>query len=157
MKLYHASNSVIDAPDVFHSREMLDFGKGFYLTSLEEQARKYARRFLFHDDQAYLNTYELDDDLAGFRVKDFASYDEEWLDFVAQCRAGKQSARYDVVSGGIADDKVFNTIGLYFSGNISKSEALKRLAFIHPNHQICILNQAVIDRHLRFVDSEEIK
>ena len=157
MILFHGTNTDIDTIDLSRSLNHKDFGKGFYLTSLEEQARKYARRFLFHDDQAYLNTYELDDDLAGFRVKDFASYDEEWLDFVAQCRAGKQSARYDVVSGGIADDKVFNTIDLYFSGNISKSEALKRLAFIHPNHQICILNQAVIDRHLRFVDSEEIK
>ena len=34
--------------------------------------------------------------------------------------------------------------------------ALGRLAFEHPNHQICILNQEVINRHLHFVTSEEI-
>ena len=73
------------------------------------------------------------------------------------CRVGKQKERYDVVSGGIADDRVFNTIDLYFSGNISKAEALGRLAFMHPNHQICILNQKVINQHLRFVKVEDIK
>ena len=42
MKLYHASNCIVDNPDVLHSRDFLDFGKGFYLTALKEQARKYA-------------------------------------------------------------------------------------------------------------------
>lgn len=157
MKLYHASNCIVNSPDVYHSRELLDFGKGFYLTSLEEQARKYSQRFLFHDDAAYLNHYVLDDDLSDYNVKEFATYDEEWLDFVAACRAGKPTELYDIVSGGIADDKVFNTIDLYFSGNISKTEALERLAFIHPNHQICITSQEVIIKSLHFIKAEEIK
>lgn len=38
MKLYHASDTVIEKPDVYHSREHLDFGKGFYLTSIHIQA-----------------------------------------------------------------------------------------------------------------------
>ena len=66
-------------------------------------------------------------------------------------------AQRDIVSGGIADDKVFNTIDLYFSGNISKTEALERLAFIHPNHQICITSQKVISKSLHFIKAEEIK
>lgn len=69
MKLFHASNCIVDNPDVLHSRDFLDFGKGFYLTALEEQARKYALRFLLHDDKAYLNCYELDDSLSGFVLK----------------------------------------------------------------------------------------
>ncbi len=110
MKLYHASNCIIESPDVYHSRELLDFGKGFYLTSLADQARKYSQRFLFRGDKAYLNHYVLDDDLSAYNVKEFTTYDEEWLDFVAACRAGKPTELYDIVSGGIADDKVFNTI-----------------------------------------------
>lgn len=47
-----------------HSRDLLDFGKGFYLTSLVEQARKYAQRFLFQEEKAYLNQYDLDENLA---------------------------------------------------------------------------------------------
>ena len=72
MKLYHASNCIIESPDVYHSRELLDFGKGFYLTSLADQARKYSQRFLFRGDKAYLNHYVLDDDLSAYNVKEFA-------------------------------------------------------------------------------------
>ncbi len=158
MKLYHASTYIIESPDVYHSRDLLDFGKGFYLTSLVEQAKKYSQRFLFQGEKAYLNQYVLDENIdRRYQVKKFVGYDEEWLDFVSLCRLGKQTEKFDLVSGGIADDKVFNTVDLYFSGNISKEEALKRLAFIHPNHQICILNQEIIDKHLRFIKAEEIK
>lgn len=55
MTVYHASNFIIESPDIYHSRDLLDFGKGFYLTSLIEQAKKYAQRFLFQGDKAYLN------------------------------------------------------------------------------------------------------
>lgn len=156
MKLYHASTCVIESPDVMHSRDLLDFGKGFYLTSLVEQAKKYALRFTFQGEDAYLNYYVLDNNLSAYKLKEFQSYNEEWLDFVALCRVGKQHEEYDMVSGGIADDKVFNTVDLYFSGNISKKEALKRLKFIHPNHQICILNQELLDKHLHFIKAEKI-
>lgn len=157
MKVYHASKFIIELPDVYHSRDLLDFGKGFYLTTLVEQAKKYAQRFLFQDDKAYLNQYILDENLdREYKIKNFIDYNEEWLDFVALCRLGKQSSKYDMVTGGIADDKVFNTVDLYFSGNISKEEALGRLKFIHPNHQICILNQEILNKHLHFVKSDEI-
>lgn len=158
MIVYHASKIIIKSPDIYHSRDLLDFGKGFYLTSLAEQAKKYAQRFLFQGEKAYLNQYNLDENLdKNFNVKEFGDYNEEWLDFVTLCRLGKQSSKYDMVTGGIADDKVFNTVDLYFSGNISKEEAPKRLKFIHPNHQICILNQELLNKHLHFLKSDEIK
>ena len=158
MTVYHASNFIIESPDIYHSRDFLDFGKGFYLTSLVEQAKNYAQRFLYQGDKAYLNHYNLDENLDNkFNIKEFGDYNEEWLDFVTLCRLGKLSSKYDMITGGIADDKVFNTVDLYFSGNISKEEALKRLKFIHPNHQICILNQELINKHLHFLKSDEIK
>lgn len=157
MTVYHASNFIIESPDIYHSRDFLDFGKGFYLTSLIEQAKKYAQRFLYQGDKAYLNHYNLDENLDNkFNIKEFGDYNEEWLDFVTLCRLGKLSSKYDMITGGIADDKVFNTVDLYFSGNISKEEALKRLKFIHPNHQICILNQDILNKHLHFLQSDEI-
>lgn len=157
MKLYHASSLVIEHPDVYHSREYLDFGKGFYLTSMYSQAEKYAQRFLLRGKRAFVNEYWLDDDLTDCRVKVFARYDEEWLDYVGKCRKGMCEAAYDIVEGGIANDKVFNTIDLYFSGTMSKDDALGRLAFEHPNHQLCILNQNVLGRHLHFVDAKDVK
>lgn len=46
MKLYHASTVEVVFPDIVHSRKYLDFGRGFYLTSIKEQAIKYGERFL---------------------------------------------------------------------------------------------------------------
>lgn len=46
MKLYHSSDVSVEIPDIIHSCDYLDFGKGFYLTSIHEQAVKYAQRFL---------------------------------------------------------------------------------------------------------------
>lgn len=156
MKLYHASPVVIPSPDIMHSRELLDFGKGFYLTSLREQAEKYAQRFLLKKERAFINEYLLDANLEGYRAKIFKSYDEEWLNYVGNCRKGIILSEYDIVEGGIANDKVFNTIDLYFSGLMNKADALGRLSFEHPNHQICILNQEILDKHLHFIRAEEI-
>lgn len=157
MKLYHASTFIVESPDVRYSRDYLDFGRGFYLTSMREQAAKYALRFTLRRKKAYINEYVLDEnELQKYRIKSFESYDEEWLDYVAQCRKGVQEGLFDIVEGGIANDKVFNTIDLYFSGAMNKSDALGRLAFEHPNHQLCILNQEVIINHLHFIGAEEI-
>ena len=38
MIVYHASNVVVMHPDITYSRDALDFGKGFYVTALREQA-----------------------------------------------------------------------------------------------------------------------
>ncbi|MBQ7487654.1 MAG: DUF3990 domain-containing protein [Clostridia bacterium] len=42
MILYHGSTSAIKNPDVFHSRERVDYGKGFYTTPLFAQAKSWA-------------------------------------------------------------------------------------------------------------------
>ena len=55
IRLYHTSNVEVSVPDVLHSHEHLDFGRGFYLTSLREQAEKYGQRFLRKGENAYLN------------------------------------------------------------------------------------------------------
>ena len=87
MILYHASTLCIVKPDVLHSRDKLDFGKGFYLTAFLEQAVRYAERFT---------------------------------------QRGKDE------------------------------EALGRLRYEKPNHQLCILNGLMIDRHLHFIDAKKV-
>ena len=155
MKLFHASTICIEKPDVLHSRDNLDFGKGFYLTSIREQAIRYAERFTRRGKEAFINEYELDDETPGFTIKSFSCYDEEWLDYVTICRNGNKPEQiYDAVSGGVANDKVFNTVDLYFAGVISKEEALGRLKYEKPNHQLCILNGLMIDKHLHFIKAE---
>ncbi|MBE6270048.1 MAG: DUF3990 domain-containing protein [Prevotella ruminicola] len=158
MKLFHASTLRIDKPDVLHSREKLDFGRGFYLTNLYEQAVRYSERFTRRGKEAFINEYEMDEETPGFIIKTFESYDEEWLDYVALCRKGDITApKYDAVSGGVANDNVFNTIDLYFAGLITKEEALGRLKYEKPNHQLCILNGDMLCRHLHFIKAERVK
>ncbi|MCR4773357.1 MAG: DUF3990 domain-containing protein [Prevotella sp.] len=156
MRVYHTSNVIVSKPDTQHSRKALDFGVGFYLTPIKEQAIKYGQRFVMRGEQAILNTYELSDEWKKYRVKTFDSYDEEWLDFVMANREGKGVETYDAIEGGIADDKVFRTIDLFFSGDIDKKEALRRLSFEYPNFQICLLKQEIIDKCLTYISSEEI-
>ena len=45
------------------------------------------------------------------------------------CRSGKDSTDYDLVVGGVANDKVFNTVELFFDGLIDKKEAINRLRY----------------------------
>lgn len=105
--------------------------------------------------QAFLGEYNLSDAYVDLSIKTFDAYDEEWLDFVFQCRKGEDKSEYDIVIGGIADDKIFKTIDLYFTGDISKDEALKRLKYEKPNNHYCFRTQRAIDL-LTFKSAEEI-
>lgn len=154
MEVYHASTIVVASPDITHSRAYLDFGPGFYLTTLQDQAVKYGARFTHRGKEAYLNIYELTDDLSQWKTIVFNRYDEAWLDFVAECRQGRTVGEYDVVIGGIANDRVFRTIDLYFAGDMSKEECLRRLIFEEPHNQICIRSQRVLNECLTFKGSQ---
>ena len=156
MILYHTSTQTIENPDTLHSREHLDFGKGFYLTPLKEQAIRYGERFRLRGEPVVLNTYELDDMLSEHNRKVFESYDGEWLDYVAACRRGLPHEMFDIIEGGIANDKVFNTIDLYFAGIITREQALDQLRFAKPNHQVCLTSHKLIDTHLHFITSEQL-
>lgn len=153
MEVFHASTVGIETPDTQHSRQYLDFGAGFYVTTMYEQAEKYAARFIRRGKSAIINVYDLADDLSEWETITFQKYDESWLDFVTECRIGHIVGEYDIVIGGIADDKVFRTVDLYFAGDIDKQECLKRLIFEKTNNQICIRSQAVLDKCLTFKQS----
>lgn len=58
-----------------------------------------------------------------------------------------------MVRGGIANDKVFRTVDLFFAGDITKEEALRRLLFELPNDQLCICSQKLLDKCLTFKNS----
>lgn len=157
MKLYHTSTQSVEHPDTLHSRDFLDFGKGFYATALREQAVSYALRFIKMGQQAFISTYEYTPN-EECRIKEFDAYTEEWLDFVTACRNGETSYKaYDIVCGGVANDKVIMTINLYLSNMIDKKTALQRLIYEKPTHQLCFITQSAIDKCLHFIGCEEIK
>jgi len=105
-----------------------------------------------------ISTYQLDEGMMknNISVKDFGGYTEEWLDYIAACRSGRNIGKYDVVIGGVANDRVFDTIELFFDGLIDKSVAIERLKYQKPNLQVCFCSQEVIDNYLKFIGSEMI-
>ncbi|AXU65812.1 DUF3990 domain-containing protein [Clostridioides difficile] len=159
MIVYHGSYCVVKMPNITFSRDSLDFGKGFYVTSIKTQAINWTERFKKRGKKAYLNSYSLDIDKLkeNCKLKIFNSYNLEWLDFIIECRNMSDIyMKYDIIIGGIADDKIYNTIELYQDNLIEKDEALKRLKYYKPNEQICITNQNVIDKYLKFRYEEEV-
>lgn len=160
MKVFHGSTEVVEQPLVSVGRDNLDFGRGFYVTDLKEQAVSWASRPINSGKAKYLNVYDFDFDVVkhDFRVLTFSKYDSEWLNFVVGNRRGEELWKpYDVIIGGIANDRVFNTVELYGAGLITVEEALRRLVYHKPNNQICILNQDIADRYLKFIESIVIK
>lgn len=156
MRLYHSSNTIVKKPDTLHSRNFLDFGKGFYLTSIHEQAVKYAQRFIRRNHQAWLNSYDFECDLSEWKVCKFENYDREWLQYVSKCRAGEDVSDYDIVIGGIANDKVIQTLDRYFEGELSENETLGLLKYEKPNIQYCIRSQSMLDKCLKHIESLQL-
>ena len=157
MIVFHGSNQIIETPDVLHSRPKVDFGAGFYVTPLWEQAVSWARRFKQAGQTAFVTEYTLDDAfLALPRTLRFDAYSEEWLDFIIKCRSGEKAEAWDIIMGGVANDRVFDTIQLFFDGLIDKATAIDRLKYHQPNYQICLRTQEMIDRYLHFTRSRKI-
>ena len=78
------------------------------------------------------------------------------LDFILKCRSGNDATDYDMVIGGVANDKVFNTVELYFDNLIDKREAIRRLRYEKPNLQICFRTQKILDEYLHYEGSEQV-
>lgn len=157
MIVYHGSSIAVPKPDVLHSRADVDFGRGFYTTPFYEQAKNWAMRFKKSGEVGVVSSYEFDEiALDERKVLIFPDYNEAWLDFVADCRKLKDVSDHEIVQGGVANDKVFNTVELYFDGLIQKEEALKRLRYEKPNLQICFRNREVIEKYLAYEGAEAI-
>ncbi len=156
MILYHSSLLFIPNPDITFSREFLDFGKGFYLTSLHDQAVKYARRFLRRQQKAWINTYQLTFEESDWKILRFERYDKAWLDFVSMCRAGEDNTDYDMVCGGVANDQVIQTLDRYFEGELSVDDTLGLLKYEKPNNQYCIRSQAMIVQCIKHLESKPL-
>jgi hypothetical protein len=163
MILYHGSYTIIEKPDLSFSRLKTDFGKGFYLTPLKEQAVNWSQRFLREQGLSVVSVYEFsldpsDNPHKEIRILEFDNHDLKWLNFITACRLGKPvDIDWDLIIGGVANDKVFDTLQLYFDNLIRAEEAIGRLRYNKPNFQYCFKTQSIIDDHLRFIGSEALK
>ena len=158
--VYHGGTETIENPICKFGRKNLDFGQGFYVTNLREQAVTWANNMARNRKMpAVLNRYRLDREaiLQNARCKIFKAYDKEWLEFIVGNRTGQELAKdYDYVEGGVANDRVVDTINLYIAGLMELSTALRELSRHQPNNQICILSQDLINKYLKYDGTEEL-
>ena len=154
MTVYHGGAAAVPVPDLLHSRKAVDFGPGFYVTPIEEQAIRWSTKRKRRGGSAVVSRYEFDEAaIAGLKTLRFDSYSEGWLDFIVECRALRDASDWDVVVGGVANDKVFDTLEAFFDGFATKEQTIGRLRLAVPNLQICLRSEAAL-RALEFLGSE---
>jgi len=142
MKVYHGSYTEVSVIDLSKCELGRDFGRGFYVTKLREQAEFWAKRkgrvnnsdSVVSEYTFYENAYEH----YNLNVLRFEGYNEKWLDFVvANRRPDALSHDYDIVEGPVANDDITQRIFAYLAGEISKRDFLEELKFKYqPSHQI---------------------
>ena len=160
MTLYHASNCEVKVPMLVASNRFLDFGPGFYTTTNREQAVRFAKGVVSkRGGDQFLNVYEFDADAAyaGLLTLRFDAPTEQWLDFVVANRSGTYvGERYDLVSGPVANDNVYATIGLYMKGFMSREATIRELR-VHKLYDQVVFCRPDAFRYLKYVRTEELK
>ena len=148
--LYHGSKNIVESPEIRVTKYNKDFYFGFYCTTLDAQAKRWATRF---DGKGILNEYRYtpNEELS---VKVFPEMSEEWLDFIVACRSGK-SHNYDIVEGPMADDQVWDYVEDYVAGNISKAAFWELVKFKYPTHQIVFCTEQALET-ISFEGSENL-
>lgn len=161
MKVYHGGTEVIKLPEANKGRLGLDFGQGFYVTDIQSQAESWADRMArIRMESGIVSVYDFDIDTAKTmcRYKRFSEYDESWLEFiVANRQEAYRGEVYDIIEGGVANDRVIDTVEAYMAHLMPLDAALRELSKHRPNNQICICSQKVLNKHLHFVESYNIR
>lgn len=151
--LYHGSDSFFEEIDLAKSQNRRDFGKGFYTTVLETQAKDWAYKQMLRESNSknyvYKFRFEESQDL---KIKHFNSLDKEWLDFIKINRSkGGIQHNFDVVVGPVVDDNTMQTVQLYLLGTITAEEAVERLKFNKVNNQVSFHTENAI-KHLVLIN-----
>ncbi len=136
MILFHGSNEEIVHIDLDKCRPFKDFGRGFYLTDMQEQATQMARRVCRRfGGSPIVNMYEIDDSALsgnGLKVKEFLKPDGEWARFVLQNRDRKviqPAHHFDVVIGPVANDDIATLFRTFSLGFIDLDTLVKGLEY----------------------------
>ena len=137
MKLYHASDREIPLPDLRRGRKNADFGQGFYLSPDRDFICRWA------GPQAVVNAYELNE--AGLTIRRFTR-SAEWFDYIFHNRRAQDTLQTDLVIGPIANDTIFDTLGILSSGFLQPQDAL-RLLLIGPEYtQVAVKTERALSQ-----------
>lgn len=139
MTVYHGSYIAVEKPQLITGKNTKDFGPGFYCTVIREQAERWAKRY--NTGIVSIYTVRLDTNL---KILEFKEMTEEWLDFIIDCRHGKQHD-YDIVIGAMANDQIYNFVADYMDGIITREQFWALAKFKYPTHQINFCTTAALN------------
>lgn len=160
MLLFHGSNVVVSSPKILVPSRALDFGPGFYVTSSEWQAIRWAGLTARRRGRGAptVSVFEFDEESAeGLSVLSFLEPTAAWLRFVSENRRGTYVGQaFDIVTGPVANDRTMAVISDYMSGNIDEETAVVLLRPQRLDDQFAFLTHRAI-RTLRFLEVETVE
>jgi len=144
MIVYHGSYVEVVEIDLSKTTPNKDFGRGFYVTKVREQAEKWAaRKGEKYGNEGVVSGFKLNESVFSddnYKILRFAGYTDEWFDFVVANRNNETAFSvhdYDIVEGPVADDYIASRISRYLRGKISREAFFEDLAKYPKSHQIC--------------------
>jgi len=146
MTLYHGSNQDFQSVDLAKSKNRRDFGKGFYTTTIKEQALQWGYNMVnrFGGDVIYLYVFNFSPS-PDLKSKQFPNITDEWFDFILSNRtASGVQHDFDFIQGPVANDKIVFTITGFLDGLYSKEEAMQRLRYSKTNDQVSLHTEKAV-------------
>ena len=140
IEIYHGSGEIVEYPEIRKTKYTKDFSWGFYCTKNYEQAYRWAER---RHEKGVVNFY-LYRENKNLNILKFEKMTDEWLDFIANCRAGKIHS-YDIVEGPMADDTIWNYVNDFLNGTITRDLFWEYAKFKNPTHQISFHSLKALD------------
>lgn len=174
MTLYHGSYLPVEHIDLGRCSHGKDFGRGFYVTSDLEQAKRFipnsirkAKRERQVDGMqsfGYVSTFVFHGNPEDFHHYDFPEANDYWLKFVVSNRGRdfdaeeihfikeERLASAEIISGKVANDNTNMVIDIYLGGGygplndpMSIATALRLLRPEYLKDQFCFLTQHAVD------------
>lgn len=158
MILYHGSNLEIEKINLARCRPRKDFGRGFYLTVLKEQAEAMARRTArIYRGDPWVTSYAFEETLlksSGLSVLRFEKPTADWAMFVIKNRQQSEPApddaicnsdgKYDIVVGPIADDDLALLFRQFSAGLITVEILTEAMKYKRLTNQISFHTERAI-------------
>lgn len=143
MRLYHGSNIEISKIDLNKCLPYKDFGKGFYLTEIRDQAEKMASRVArIYGGKPCVTVYEFDEAAltdGDIGVRKFKLPTKEWALFVIHNRSREfkdiaseecnLDNKYDLVIGPVANDDLALLFRQFSNGLIDVDTLVREMKF----------------------------
>lgn len=172
MILYHGSYARVENIDLSKSSANKDFGKGFYLTHDEAQARNFIKTSLLkakaleiisgEQNYGYVSVFRYHEPKEAIKSFEFERSSKEWLWFIASNRRSKLAKELrpsidnslfdsDIVIGKIANDTTNPVITTYLNGlfgdiksDVAINFAIQQLMPEHLLEQFCFRTEKAI-------------